>query len=351
MWITAQIRDRRAPPRSPTQADGSPTQAARGDDAEGSSMKLCVLETTCPRQLKELVSMRLLNTRRASTDSFAFSPPARPSTAPARSAGSVAASLSAAIADAASSSADGADAASAGSALASPAAAAAEHPTKPPLRAATSCGSPVAPSIMAGCRQQRGSMVAAAPEKPHKKPSDRLAVQIIFAGRLWAEGDEETPIGQLGVVDGAVVHCLVSTKVDQEQKLMCYPHSCPTDGGRVVKVLGASFPESARISCRFGTLLVDAKLEDDGEEGGVAQLVCTAPPHPAGPVTVSVSFDGGATWIGGPSFWYWDPQSTSCAQTVAVSAACAGRFGVRNVAFGAQALRWEDDRDPGAGCA
>ena len=30
------------------------------------------------------------------------------------------------------------------------------------------------------------------------------------------------------------------------------------------------------------------------------RLRCIAPPHPAGPVTISVSFDGGATWLEGP---------------------------------------------------
>ena len=30
------------------------------------------------------------------------------------------------------------------------------------------------------------------------------------------------------------------------------------------------------------------------------RLRCIAPPHPAGPVTISMSFDGGATWLEGP---------------------------------------------------
>lgn len=176
-------------------------------------------------------------------------------------------------------------------------------------------------------------------------------MQIIFAGRILSGDEEDVPIRELGVSDGNVLHCIVSPKADQEQKLMCYPHSCSTDGGRAVRVLGANFPTSSRISCLFGTVPVDARLEDDGAEGGVAQLVCTAPPHPAGPVTISITFDGGASWIGGPSFWYFDPSSASCPHAIAVSASCRGGIDVRSDAsFGNQAMRWDrDDRDPGAG--
>lgn len=185
-----------------------------------------------------------------------------------------------------------------------------------------------------------------------KKPWEALVLQLIFGGRILTGEDEELTLGQLGMADGAVLHCFVTAKVE-EQQLWCYPHSCSTDGGRVVRVLGASFPVTSRTACRFGTVLVDAKLEDDGSEGGVSQLVCTAPPHPAGPVTISVSFDGGATWMGGPSFWYWDPSVANCAIGVAVPSSCHGMVGVRaDASFGSQVMRWDrEDRDPDAGCA
>ncbi|CAE8638393.1 unnamed protein product, partial [Polarella glacialis] len=170
--------------------------------------------------------------------------------------------------------------------------------------------------------------------------------------------DDEKQLAELGVSEGDLIHCLTSWKVDTEkvdtdQQLSCFPHSCSVDGGRVVHVLGERFPASTRTVCRFGRLFVEARIEDEGVESGVSQLVCTAPAHPAGPVTVSVSFDGGATWLEGPTFWYLDPSSGACTRGIAVPAGCRGlEETVRcDITSG---VRWGGDGGdgggPGSGC-
>ncbi|CAJ1356748.1 unnamed protein product [Effrenium voratum] len=176
----------------------------------------------------------------------------------------------------------------------------------------------------------------------------RLSLKLVFEGQLLQ--DDEKPLGQMGVVNGSLLHCLPSLMVEKQQ-LSCFPHRCSVDGGRVVHVLGERFPSSARLACRFGRVVTEAQLEDDGGDSGVSQLRCTAPPHPAGPVTISVSFDGGASWLEGPSFWYYDPAICYGGYGLCVPADCgAGALPVRT---DPSRLRWDPDRDPegGPGCA
>mmetsp|Transcript_92184 Transcript_92184/g.152684 ORF Transcript_92184/g.152684 Transcript_92184/m.152684 type:complete len:307 (-) Transcript_92184:64-984(-) len=262
------------------------------DEEKVELLRLCVLPATRLSQLRDLVILQLAS-RWGSSDS---EEPRRPATAPARASGNVAASL---------------------------------------------------------CAAASGDSPVASPKKSSLR--ETLSLRLIFQGRLLTDEDAESPVGELGFSNGAVVHCVASTKARQDQSVSCYPHSCSTDGGRVVHVLGEQFPFSTRIACRFGTVAVDAHLEDDdGEEHDFATLRCVAPPHPAGAVTLSISFDGGVTWLGGPTFWYVDPSAAGCPLAVAVPASCRGLRGVQAGSnFGQWEMRWDrgpDDRDPGAGC-
>ncbi|CAK9117673.1 unnamed protein product, partial [Durusdinium trenchii] len=153
---------------------------------------------------------------------------------------------------------------------------------------------------------------------------DSSSLQVVFNGQLLSSEDDEKPLGQMGVRNGSVFCCLVSftSHTVFEQQMCCFPHHCSVDGGRVVHVLGEKFPNSSRTSCRFGRIVTGATIEDDGTEGGISQLRCVAPPHPAGPVTISVSFDGGITWLEGPTFWYYDPLVCSGTYGVCVPADC-----------------------------
>mmetsp|Transcript_33362 Transcript_33362/g.94274 ORF Transcript_33362/g.94274 Transcript_33362/m.94274 type:complete len:342 (+) Transcript_33362:36-1061(+) len=274
-------------------------------------LRLCVLEAMQLRQLRDLVAMQLA-TRQSSSSRVAedVSPP-RPKTAPASASGRLAAGL----------------------------------------------------AVAAGVGNGRSGGPTSAQQGPPRfqpaprgRPREQLALQLVFNGRLLGAEDEERALGDLGVADGATLHCLVSVKakqVDAQQELSCYPRHCSIDGGRVVHVLGSRFPSSSRLVCRFGTILVGAELEDDGEEGGISQLRTLAPPHPAGAVTIGVSFDGGATWLGGPTFWYVDPSQAACPHGIAVPAQCGATIGVKvDATFGGQLQRWDHGGpDPGSGCA
>eukprot|EP00930_Biecheleria_cincta_P103314 TRINITY_DN95277_c0_g1_i1.p1 TRINITY_DN95277_c0_g1~~TRINITY_DN95277_c0_g1_i1.p1 ORF type:complete len:281 (-),score=44.44 TRINITY_DN95277_c0_g1_i1:85-927(-) len=280
MWVNVQVCEPRAFRRE------APAPAR-------SQLRLYVLEATKLKQLRDLLVLRLAH--RASEESACasspYSPPARPSTAPAAAAGHVAESLAAA-------------------------------------------GSSVSPTSR----------------------SKRLAVHLIFEGRRMQGDDEERCLQDLGVRDGAVVHCLASVEVDAAQQISCHPHSCHVDGGRLVHVLGEHFPFSNRAACRFGRSVVDAEVKDDGAEAGISELTCIAPAHPAGPVTLGVSFDGGVSWLDGPTFWYLDPALSGGGHGICVRA---------DYSAGAQRVRgdvsvrplWDsnwgqDDYDPGgAGCA
>lgn len=200
---------------------------------------------------------------------------------------------------------------------------------------------------------------AAAEEKSVGRPPEALTLRLIFDGRLLGDEAEGQPLAELGLSDGAVVHCLAAPKVDTEQRIACYPHKCSTDGGRVVHVVGEQFPFSTRLACRFGAVMVGAEVETrEGSVTDAASVVlrCVAPPHPAGPVTLSVSFDGGVTWLGGPTFWYVDPSFAACPFGVAVPASCAGMAqGVRVDALFGQSWRIDrgggPDNYPGGDCA
>jgi len=273
-----------------TFADG-PTEG-EGSVAE-KTLRLFVLEATRLRQLRDLVALQL-----ASHGSGGNVPgcPSRPSTAPARSGGSVAASLAAA---------SGPDGASDSVSRQSP------------------------------------------------TPREALASRLVFDGVL-SGADAERGLRELGLDDGAVVHCGVDRVPAEAQQLLCFPRSCSTDGGRVVRVAGERFPASNRTLCCFGTIAVMAEVEDDGDESGVAQLRCVAPPHPAGPVTLRVSLDAGSTWMDGPTFMYVNPESGSCTRGIPVPSSCCGvRQGVSVSTFGSWTTRWDnDDRgNGGAGCA
>jgi len=184
---------------------------------------------------------------------------------------------------------------------------------------------------------------------PSAKPRDALSLRLIFEGQCLKEGDEEKPLGELGISDGAVVHCVASPKAKKDQRVSCHPHHCSVDGGRSVHIVGEVFPFSTRITCRFGSVPVPAEVKDDGSESGIATLVCTAPPHPAGPVTLTISFDGGATWLDeGPTFLYVDPLFACCPLAVAVPAACGGL----DASFSVHGMRWDQgphDQDQGGG--
>lgn len=271
-----------------------PARVAEHGDKDGERvelLRLCVLPATRLSQLRDLVILQLAS-RWGSRDSV---DPRRPATAPARTSGSVAASL---------------------------------------------------------CAAASGDSPMASPKKCSLR--ETLSLRLVFEGRLLTEDDAERPVGELGFSHGAVVHCVASTTAKQDQSVSCYPHTCSTDGGRVVHVLGEQFPFSTRVACRFGTVAVDAHLEDDREEHDFSTLRCIAPPHPAGPVTLSISFDGGVTWLGGPTFWYVDPSVAGCPFALAVPASCRGLRGIQADAnFGQWGMRWDrgpDDRDPGAGC-
>eukprot|EP00427_Karlodinium_veneficum_P032885 CAMPEP_0169186036 /NCGR_PEP_ID=MMETSP1016-20121227/2131_1 /TAXON_ID=342587 /ORGANISM="Karlodinium micrum, Strain CCMP2283" /LENGTH=253 /DNA_ID=CAMNT_0009261811 /DNA_START=3 /DNA_END=764 /DNA_ORIENTATION=+ len=181
--------------------------------------------------------------------------------------------------------------------------------------------------------------------------SQAVSLRLVFKGESLRDIDEDTPLSELGIVAGAVLHCVTSPKAKKEQRVSCYPHRCSTDGGCVVRICGEHFPFSTRIACRFGTVAVAAQIEDDGCEGGVPVLRCVAPPHPAGPVTVSVSFDGGVSWLDdGPTFWFIDSSSAACPLGITVPASCRPQHGISNTtSFGQWGMRWDHDRDPGGG--
>lgn len=264
-----------------------------GPEPSRSQVRLYVLEATKIKQLRDLLVLRLAH--RALGESACaggYDPPCRPSTAPAAASERVTESLAAA----------------AGSAM---------SPTSRPRR---------------------------------------LALHLIFEGRRMQGEDDDRSLQELGVREGAVVHCLASVEVDAAQHVSCYPHSCHVDGGRLVHVLGEHFPYSNRTACRFGRSVVDAEVKDDGAEGGISELTCVAPAHPAGPVTLGVSFDGGVTWLDGPTFWYLDPALSGDGHGICVRADnCTGAQRVR--ADVAVRPLWDthwrnDEYDPGgAGCA
>lgn len=298
MWINVHVREKL----------GIGARSSHRDDA-GAVLRLCVLEATLLRQLQNLIKLQL--TCRDSVDRPGGGYPTRPLTAPASFAGNMAASL----------------------------AAAAE--TEPGVDATSGYGcnpSPIAAVV--------------APRK-FKAEEPTLNLELVFSGRLLGEEDQARSLAELGISDGAVVHCLKWTRINIEQEICCYPHRCSTDGGCVVRVVGERFPDSAKIACRFGTVVVNATVENDGEDAGIAQLRCCAPPHPAGPVTLSVSFDAGMTWLGGPAFWYVDASSSSCPLGIAVPSSCAGARGILNHAILDNWIRRDDhdDQGPGAGCA
>mmetsp|Transcript_62665 Transcript_62665/g.112451 ORF Transcript_62665/g.112451 Transcript_62665/m.112451 type:complete len:243 (-) Transcript_62665:32-760(-) len=188
-----------------------------------------------------------------------------------------------------------------------------------------------------------------------KRSSHSLSLQLVYNGQMLLQEDDEKALGQIGVENGAVLHCLASliVEVEKQQQLTCFPQHCTIDGGRVVHVLGERFPDTDRVACRFGRVVTTATIEDDGEEGGVSQLRCVAPAHPAGPVTLAVSFDGGATWLEGPTFWYYDPVICNAGYGVCVPSDCgAGALPVRqDVAFRQRWGNHDQDPDAGAGCA
>jgi len=273
------------------------------------TLQLNVLGSTQVQQLRELILIQL----RSGTVAAAARDVGMPATAPARAAGYLAASLEAAATD---------------------------TTEQPPLARATT--------------QIQDFVVRS------------YVLRLIFDHRLLRDVDDERTLENLGVEDAAILTCAVTVTIEtatpREQaqlqenealKLACFPRSCSTDGGRVVHVAGAAFPAESRLVCRFGTMCVNAEAEDDGSESGVSQMKCVAPPHPAGPVTLSVSFDGGLHWIEGPSFWYHDPTSARCPFGITVPASCQGVIGVRTNAFGAWQIRRDgnNDRDPGGGCA
>jgi len=165
-----------------------------------------------------------------------------------------------------------------------------------------------------------------------KRSDGKLSLQLIFSGQILAV-DDERALSEVGIKQDAVVHCLASLIVEMEgqQQLTCFPKHCTVDGGRIVHIVVEHFPDTDRAACRFGRVVTSASIEDDGIEGGVSQLRCVAPAHPAGPVTLSLSFDGGVTWMEGPTFWYYDPAVCSAGHSLCVPAECgAGSLPVRD---------------------
>ncbi|CAE7935238.1 unnamed protein product [Symbiodinium necroappetens] len=163
-----------------------------------------------------------------------------------------------------------------------------------------------------------------------EKRSGKFSLQLIFSGQILAV--DERALSEIGIKKDAMVHCLASLIVELEgqQQLTCFPKHCSVDGGRIVHILGEHFPDTDRAACRFGRVVTGASIEADGSEG-VSQLRCVAPAHPAGPVTLSLSFDGGATWMEGPTFWYYDPAVCSAGYSLCVPAECgAGSLLVRD---------------------
>lgn len=301
MRVLVRVTDRRLPAAGsqPSLLRASSLGAgADGEEDPGGSeaLRLTVLEAMQLKQLRELLSLQLAMSR-GSVESLV---PSRPSTAPARESGRLAASLAAAA---------GADEGRL-------------RPFQPPARAA--------------------------PRR--RRRCEELALQLVFNGRLLGAQDEARALDDLGVADGSTLHCLVYARVNMDQEISCYPHQGSVDGGSVVHVLGSRFPASARIACKFGTVVVGAELEDDGEEGGISQLRTVTPPHPAGAVTVAVSFDGGATWLGGPTYWYVDPELFACPRSIQVPAFCPAESRVKTDAT-LQGIKRNDDRDGSSGCA
>jgi len=172
--------------------------------------------------------------------------------------------------------------------------------------------------------------------------------RFVFAGQVLRDFDDVQSLAELGVSEGVTIHCLVSIKGDMEQRLECHPHSCSIDGGRVVNILGRSFPSTTRLVCRFGTVVTPAEVEDDGAESGIATLKCIAPPHPAGPVTLGLSFDGGVTWLNKLTFWYADPCAASELCRASVPSSCKAMHGVAShVGAGRWQIRRDHDPDNG----
>lgn len=180
-----------------------------------------------------------------------------------------------------------------------------------------------------------------------------LHLGMVAGGRCLDTDAVAWTMADLGLDEGSCVHCAASARVDEDQRITVFPHRCGTDGGRTVHVAGESFPFTSKPACRFGTVSVSATI--DNGDSGFPTFQCVAPPHPAGPVTLSVSFDGGITWLEGPTFLYFDPSAQNCALTVEVPDTCsAGRHGV---GFLRPAMPWvtrcdrgPDEPDNGAGC-
>lgn len=134
-----------------------------------------------------------------------------------------------------------------------------------------------------------------------------------------------------------------------EQKFLAHPSSCSTDGGVKVTVAGECFPSRAGgIWFRFGRDEVSA-IQDEEDSN---LLWARAPPHEAGVVTLSISFDSARTWLPGPVFTYYDGRCPA-GQAIAVPVTCASgsRVGVGRILSDTLAweARWSDPRDGGGG--
>lgn len=188
---------------------------------------------------------------------------------------------------------------------------------------------------------------------------DWKLVRFVYSGRSFStELELETTVG--AVMRGterahAIPHnhpalvCLIERRAMASQQLMAFPASCSTDGGCRVDLVGEYFPYSDKLCCRFGTSIVPAEADSSGEPNC---LHCRAPPHPAGPVTLSVSFDGGATFLRGPTFTYLDPEAEAAqALGVPVSCGAGASIGVGTILGNSLswAARWDRPPDPDGG--
>lgn len=189
-------------------------------------------------------------------------------------------------------------------------------------------------------------------------------VRIVSAGRVF-ETEEELRTQLVQLPDAAVAYAATNSGDDRwqlifctvflarreflEQQLLAHPSRCSTDGGVKVTVAGECFPSRAgRTRFRFGRDEVSAVQDEEDSN----LLWARAPPHEAGVVTLSISFDSGRTWLPGPMFTYYDGQCPA-GHAIAVPVTCTSgsRVGIGRILSDSLAweTRWSDPRDRGGG--
>jgi len=223
---------------------------------------------------------------------------------------------------------------------------------------------------------------------PGKKTnlSSWTLLRIVSAGRVYETQEElQTQLAQLpgigcGTADAAVANAATTAFVTDggrsprardgsgrsvpsvifctaflarrafvDQQLLAHPSSCSTDGGVKVTVAGECFPARAgRTWFRFGRDEVSAVQDEEDSN----LLWARAPPHEAGVVTLSISFDSARTWLPIPMFTYYDGRCHA-GQAIAVPVTCTSgsRVGIGRIL--SETLpweaRWSDPRDGGGG--